>query len=212
MPHRTQNDSALGRLERSIVSARDGSFTALGQLLDHYRDYLLLVANDELRRELTAKVAPSDLVQDTFFQAAKGFPTFRGRSEPELRAWLRQILIRKVRDANRRYCQRWKRAVSREIPLDAEGQNAHLAGALECQRAQPQERLAQSELSARVQAALKTLPDDYCRVIELRHFERQSLSEIALQMGRSPDAVRKLWCRAVEKLISELAEHGSTGR
>ncbi len=58
-------------IDVSIVAARGGSFTALGQLLDHYRDYLLRIANTELESDLAPKVNPSDLVQDTFLQAAK---------------------------------------------------------------------------------------------------------------------------------------------
>jgi RNA polymerase sigma-70 factor (ECF subfamily) len=213
VPHtQQQDDSALARIEKSIVSARDGSFTALGQLLDHYRDYLLQVANDELRSDLVAKVAPSDLVQETFLQAARRFPAFRGQSEPELRAWLRQILINKLHDANRHYCDRQKREISREVSLDGDSGHAAQLADLEHQSAQPREKLIQLERSARVRAAIAKLPESYRQVIELRHFERLSLQEIAERMGRSPEAARKLWCRAVEKLISELAEHGSTGQ
>jgi RNA polymerase sigma-70 factor, ECF subfamily len=211
VPNAKQNDSALARVEKSIVSARDGSFTALGQLLDHYRDYLLQVANDELRSDLAVKVAPSDLVQETFLQAARRFPKFRGQSEAELRAWLRKILINKLHDANRHYCERQKREISREVRFDDhDGRAAQLAD-LENQQAQPREQLIQSERSARVQTAVAKLPESYRQVIELRHFERLSLQEIAERMNRSPEAARKLWCRAVERLICELAEHGSTG-
>jgi RNA polymerase sigma-70 factor (ECF subfamily) len=76
----------------SIRAARDGSESAVGQLLHHYRGYMLSLANDEISVDLVIKVAPSDLVQETCLQAARDFPCFEGATEAELRAWLRQIL------------------------------------------------------------------------------------------------------------------------
>jgi RNA polymerase sigma-70 factor, ECF subfamily len=187
------------RVEESIVSARAGSFTSLGQLLDHYRDYLLHIANSELESDLAAKVNPSDVVQDTFLQAAKRFRTFRGQTDADLRKWLRRILINKLRDTNKHYFQRQRRALSLERPLDIEDLHAG--------QIPTNDALVACENQAIVQAALQTLPEVYRRVIELRHFERQSLKEIGQQLDRSPEAVRKLWCRALEVLTRELAEH-----
>src|SRR5690242_11512207 len=93
-----KHDSAASRVERSIISARQGSFTALGQLLDHYRDYLLRVASDQLQSDLAPKLGASDIVQETFLDAARAFPNFVGGTDGELRAWLRQILLNKLRD------------------------------------------------------------------------------------------------------------------
>jgi DNA-directed RNA polymerase specialized sigma24 family protein len=41
-------------------------------------------------------------------------------------------------------------------------------------------------------------------VLTLRYQEGQSFEEIAGQMGRSPNAARKLWARAVEALEEEM--------
>lgn len=205
MSHAKKDPASSARVEQSIVAARDGSYSALGQLLDHYRDYLLRVANDELRSDLVPKVAPSDLVQETFLQAAKRFPKFRGTTESELRGWLRRILINRLRDTNKHYFRRHKRTISREVSLDAEGQNQGLIQDLQCPAAPPGEQLIASETSAHVQQALEKLPEIYRRVIELRHFQRRTLQQAGVELDRSPDAVRKLWCRAVERLIHELA-------
>ena len=51
------------------------------------------VAADELTADLVAKMAPSDLVQETCLQATRDFPNFEGWSEAELRGWLRKILL-----------------------------------------------------------------------------------------------------------------------
>ena len=47
---------------------------------------------------------------------------------------------------------------------------------------------------------ISRLPDDYRRVIRLRHLEGLTFVEVARQMGRSVDAVEKLWARALVQL------------
>ena len=59
------------------------------------------------------------------------------------------------------------------------------------------------ERAQTLQRALERLPEDYRRVITLRHYEQHSFDEIGKQMERSPEAARKLWARAVE-LLKEL--------
>jgi RNA polymerase sigma-70 factor (ECF subfamily) len=48
--------------------------------------------------------------------------------------------------------------------------------------------------------ALSHLPGHYQEVIHLRNAERKSFEEIWALMGRSSEAVRKLWVRAIEQL------------
>jgi RNA polymerase sigma-70 factor (ECF subfamily) len=58
-----------GCLEDWLAEARQGSREALGRLLEGCRHYLLLMANQDTGPDLRAKVAPSDLVQETFLEA-----------------------------------------------------------------------------------------------------------------------------------------------
>ena len=47
-------------------------------------------------------------------------------------------------------------------------------------------------------------PEDYRRVLELRYWGGLSFVAMAPELDRSPDAVRKLWYRALERLQQEL--------
>ena len=67
-----------------------------GQLLELYRNYLRLVARSLIGGALRVKLDPSDLVQETFLKAHRDFGQFAGGTEPELVAWLRQILVRSL--------------------------------------------------------------------------------------------------------------------
>src|SRR4051794_37311480 len=80
------------RFEASIQEASSGSLDTLGTLFDGCRQYLLLVANHAMEPDLLRKADASDIVQETFLEAQRSFPHFRGRTKPELISWLRRIL------------------------------------------------------------------------------------------------------------------------
>lgn len=190
---------------RSIVDAREGSPSALGQLLDHYRGYLLGLANQELDAALVPKVAHSDLVQETFFQAARDFPKFQGQTEAELRAWLRQILQHRMLDAARQFRQTAKRSIDKELPIDAPAAGGQPL--VSCEPS-PSRVLLSAEKQAEVLAALATLEESHRRAIELRSLAGMSFEQVGESLGRSAEAARKLWSRAIEKLAEKL-EDGS---
>jgi len=50
------------------------------------------------------------------------------------------------------------------------------------------------------------LSDDYRQVILWRQVENLAFEEMAQRLGRSIDAVRKLWWRALQSLQKELGE------
>ncbi len=80
--------------ELLLARARTGDEAALGRLLERYRNYLRLVARALIGQALRVRLDASDLVQETFLKAAREFSHFLGSTEPELTAWLRQILVR----------------------------------------------------------------------------------------------------------------------
>jgi RNA polymerase sigma-70 factor, ECF subfamily len=113
-------DSANGEqeIERLIRSAHNGSAEALAQLIAEGRNYLLAVANREVPADLRAKVAPSDLVQESIIEAHRDFAGFAGQRRDELLAWLRRILLHNLANAKRKYHQTAKRDVAREVQLE----------------------------------------------------------------------------------------------
>ncbi len=90
--------------EEALARARAGEEGALGQLLERYRPYLVLLARLQIGRRLQGKADPDDLVQETFLEAARHFGQFRGETEPDLAAWLRQVLAGCLSHLVRHYC------------------------------------------------------------------------------------------------------------
>jgi RNA polymerase sigma-70 factor (ECF subfamily) len=187
-----------------LAAARGGSREALGQALEACRGYLLLLAERELDTDLRAKGGASDLVQETFLEAQKDFAQFRGDSEDELRAWLRQILLHNLANFTRRYRATAKRRLGREVALDVSGSAADREGGLILDALSASGLAMEEERAQSLRRALERLPGDYRQVILLHYQEQRPFEEIALLMQRSYEAVRSLWARAIRRLRHEM--------
>jgi len=199
-PSSSGSRSSNARLEARIRRARDGSNSALGDLFEACRRYMLLVANRAVDSDLRPKAGASDLVQETFIEARKAFSRFNGTSEEELFAWLTRILAHQVQKQARTFRTTRKRDINREEALDAGMAALFLSGGDDT----PSALVVAREERQRVQAALERLPADQNQVLLLRSWQQLTFKEIGTVMNRSPDAARKLWARAVERLGREL--------
>ncbi|MGH2690234.1 MAG: sigma-70 family RNA polymerase sigma factor, partial [Actinomycetota bacterium] len=182
-----------------LTAARGGSADALGRALEACRAYLLLVAERELDPTLRAKGGASDLVQQTFLEAHQDFGRFTGGSADELRAWLRQMLLHNLANFARRYRRAGKRRLDREAAVGSRGW-----ADLPADTSSPSRRAAAQERDEALEQALARLPDDYREILVLRYWEGCRFEEVARRMGRTANAVRKLWGRAIERLQAEL--------
>ena len=176
-------------------SSGDGA--ALGELIQGCREYLLLVANQDLDDALRPKIGGSDVVQETLVTAQVAFDQFNGSSRAEMLAWLRAILKNDLLSTYRHYNAK-KRRIQKESPLESGG-----CGLQDVDRT-PGSRAALEEQSVLINAAMSRLSAEYRQVLQLRNWQDLGFAEIGEAMGRSEDAARKLWARAVLKLKQEL--------
>ncbi|MFO0806889.1 MAG: sigma-70 family RNA polymerase sigma factor [Gemmataceae bacterium] len=186
-----------------LPAVRSGSPDRLGRALDRFRDYLLAIANRQLDSALQAKGGASDIVQETFLEAQRDFAQFSGTTGSELRAWLVRLLMNNVANFARHYKATGKRELKREVALPGDTPSG-LSGGLAADTPTPSVEAMAEERAEAVRRAVDRLPEDYRRVILLRNREDRPFDEIARLMGRSENAVRKLWFRAVELLQHEL--------
>jgi RNA polymerase sigma-70 factor (ECF subfamily) len=192
--------------DQLLGEARTGNANALGRLLELYRNYLAMLARLQLGHRLQAKVDASDLVQETFLEAHRDFDQFRGDSERELVAWLRQILATNLANQVKRYhgTQRRDVRLERRIADDLDESSRLLDIGLVAPDNSPSQQAAGREQTVLLADALQRLPDDYREVLVLRHLEGLSFPQIGERMTRSADAVKKLWARALDRLRRSL--------
>jgi RNA polymerase sigma-70 factor (ECF subfamily) len=172
-------------------------------VLELCRRYLLRVASAELDPQLQGKLGASDVVQETLLEAQRIFDRFQGDSPAELRAWLRAILLNKVATHTRHYRDTAKRQVGQEVGFDPDSDRlAELAAMIST----PSSLIVQKERAMALTQAVQRLPEHYRQIIVWRQVDNLSFEEMASRLGRSVEAVRKLWWRAIQQLQQELGD------
>jgi RNA polymerase sigma-70 factor (ECF subfamily) len=206
-------DSPRRLAERLLDEARSGSAQSLGRLLQLYANYLRLLTTAQLEQRLRGRVSPSDVVQETFFEAHRDFTQFRGTTTAQFTAWLRRILVNNLYRVVEQHILAEKRDVRRELSLEGiatalEQSTARLEAVLPDPGRSPCGDLQHQELEVILADEIASLPADYREVIVLRHIQMLPFEEIGKRMDRSAGAARMLWLRAIRQLRDRLESMG----
>jgi RNA polymerase sigma-70 factor (ECF subfamily) len=202
---------AEGHTAQLLDQARAGDGTILGELLEGYRAYLLVLARMQIGRRLQGKVDASDLVQEAFLGAYRDFPQFRGKTEREFLGWLRQILASLLANLVRHYqgTQRRDVRLERQLALELDQSSLTLGANLQAPESSPSHQASRREQAVLLAEALGRLPQEWRELLILRHLESLSFPEVARRLGRTVDSVKKQWPRALAALRRQLQGEGS---
>jgi RNA polymerase sigma-70 factor (ECF subfamily) len=172
-----------------------------GDSLERYRDYLRLLARVGLDPRLRGKLDPSDIVQETLLRAHERRDQFRGQTDVERVAWLRQILATQLIDAIRRFTA-GARDIRLERSLEAavEQSSARLVQLLAKEEPGSTRKSLREERLLRLAEALAQLLPDQQAAVELQHLHGYSVEAVAEQLGRSKAAVGGLLRRGMRRL------------
>ena len=177
-----------GDFERTREAAAAGSPDALGELWRAFNPvlvrYLLVFSRDHA----------DDLASETWIAAARGLGNFAG-AEEEFRRWLITIARNKALDFSRASTRRQAREMSDAID------SAHLTFS-------DADTLSRLE-SPTFELLVRELSPGDAELIYLRYGAELTSAEIALLVGKSPQAVRVALHRALGRLRQVvLAERG----
>ncbi len=182
-----------------FTRARGGSTEAIGAVFERYGNRLHALIRLRLGPNLRRRLESRDIPQATLLKAFKGIDRFDGSGTRSLMAWLGTIAQAEICDQADFYGRR-KRDSGRDTSLDAKVEQVAERVRSEASRLQ---LMADTE---RLERAIDALDEAHREVILLRSFEELSFREVGERLGKSPDASRMLFARAMAALTLQMRE------
>lgn len=196
-------------IERWIEEARGGSRAALDRLLEVSSPSLLARSEHELCAALRSRLDPGDVVQETLLKAWRHFPQFRGKTEAEWLAWLRQILRHNLANERRDHIGTAMRSTRRQVSL-TEAAAIPQADDADSESVSVERQSQTQEQHEALEDALRRLPARYREVLHLHTQEEMTFAQVGECLHCSAEAARKLWRRAAKKLARLLGNAWKT--
>jgi RNA polymerase sigma-70 factor, ECF subfamily len=190
-----------GQTTRMVLRARDGSRADLDALCGRYAQRLLAIIRLRMGPRLRARCESRDVLQNSLLKACRSIEGFEGESGETFMAWLARIARNEIRD-QAAYQQAGRRDLRQDLPLDDAGET--LAAEVRTATA----RVALGEQAAALERALEALDESQRELIVLRKLEELSFPEMGQRLGRSPDACRMAFARAMAALTLALDADG----
>ena len=197
-------------LAKLLAGAAKGDEAALTQLFSCYRKQLKQMVRLRLNRLLQGRVDDSDILQETYLEAARRLPDYLENQPLPFFLWLRHITGEKIIDVHRRHLGAKMRDAGNEISLHrgpmAGASSASLAAQLMGRLTSPSQVAIKAETRLRVQEVLNAMDPLDREILTLRHFEQLNNAEVAetLEMNESTTSSRYL--RALKRLKDELSQ------
>jgi RNA polymerase sigma-70 factor (ECF subfamily) len=197
-------DSAVVDQDAELVERlRAGDESAFVELLMRYQSRLLRLA----QATVGSRAVAEEVTQDTWLAVMRGIERFEGRAS--FKSWLFKILLNRARSAASREQRAGRPDEGIEDRFDAAG---HWIQPPVPWSDQVDDHLVASELAAKVQSLLPTLPDAQRQVVVLRDIEHVDPVEVAAMLGISDGNQRVLLHRGRTRLRALLSEEMGMNR
>ncbi len=167
-----------------------------------YRTRLHRMIRLRLDGPMTRRIDASDIIQETYLDAARKMPEYARDPRAPFYVWLRGIAQDRLLKAMRHHLGAQCRAAGRELPADS---TLALGQTLLATATSPSQAAERDELQRRVTLALDALDDEDREILVLRHFEGLTNREIAHVIGVGDSGATMRYGRALTRLKSELA-------
>lgn len=165
--------------EKLIESAQCGNLDAFTALYEHYFPIVF-----KRVRYLVPEEDVEDVTQNVFISTMHSIKGFRGAAQ--FGTWLRTV-------TNRQIAEYYRRRHKPEAPLD---ERMHL----------PHDQAAEDE-ARMVRQALAELPSKYQEILLLRFAEGLQFDQIAVFQGRTLEATKSTFRRAVAALHNQVTRN-----
>jgi RNA polymerase sigma-70 factor (ECF subfamily) len=193
-----------------LDQAARGDTDSWRRLVERHHDQLRRMVAVRLDPRLRGRVDPSDVLQETYLEAATRLADYQRRPDLPFRLWLRLIAGDRLAKLHRRHLGTQMRATGREVSLDLlappDASSAVLAAVLAGGDDRPSEAAVRAERQQRLQEILEGMGPLDREVLALRHFEQLSNADTAVVLGVGEEAAKKRYVRALARLRKALAD------
>ena len=193
-----------------IRDGKEGDANALSTLFARYQERVLRIVRLRLSAPLRdrLRLQSMDILQETFLHAIRKLKDFEPTTEASFLHWLSRIVENVIRDQID-YSRAGKRDSAAERSLDQsialQSGHAHLRDLIPDEGTSPTQAVVRKGIRSIVDNLLLELEESERELIIQRKLEGLTFGEMAAELGKSEDAVRKLFNRSFQKLIA-LAE------
>ena len=205
-----QAGTALGNLagvaglhaeEAALVEQlKAGSDEAFAWLISRYEQPLYSL----IYRVLPNPGDAADITQEVFVKIFRGISRFHG--EASLKTWIYRIALHEALNQRRWWSRHQRQEVALEGAEDGE-QHAPPLESLSDTQESPFDAAAHAEVAARVEAALRQVPEPYRTVVVLRDIEGFGYEEIAEILKANLGTIKSRLMRGRAHLKSRLAPY-----
>lgn len=191
-----------------LASDRSEQSADWTEIMLRHRDRLRRMVDVRMHPRLQGRVDASDVIQETFIEAARVLKNGQQNQDIPVYLWLRRLANQKLIQAHRQHLQAVGRDARREQAQVAEPQasSVSIARYLIGNFTSPSLQAIRQERESMLQRGLEQLEPLDREVLALRHFEQLGGPESAEILGISHDAVKKRYIRALEKLQRIMAQ------
>jgi RNA polymerase sigma-70 factor (ECF subfamily) len=189
--------------EQLLTLAQSGDFVARQQLLSRHRERLRRMVQIYLDPRVSARVDPSDVLQEALTAAAINLPDYFANRPIPFYPWLRQFVRDELIRIHRRHVQAARRSIRLESRFGGEVSDAsamQLADQLVGRESSPSQHLHREELNAQVKNSLAQLSESDRELLLMRCVEQLSIDEITSILSISETAAKSRLRRAMQKL------------
>jgi RNA polymerase sigma-70 factor (ECF subfamily) len=196
----TRNDDPPSLVEQAVR----GDSQAWERLMSDHRPRLRRMVALRMDPRLQGRIDPSDVIQESYIDAARRLPEYVKNPPMPFFVWLRWLVGQRLMEQHRRHLGAQVRDVSREISLYhgafPEATAADLAANVLGELSTPSQAAIRVEQIKRLREALESLEPIDREILVLRHFEQLSNGEAADVLNLDKSTASKRYARALIRL------------